>query len=268
MSTLTEFLTGIANAIRGKTGGTAQIPAQNFAAEIAAIETGTDTSDATAGAAQILAPYTAYGANGKLTGTMPEADVSASIGDAVSTGLTTRWPVEVSVNTPGYISDPPDEQSYLTLMNLSSRISSPIIPSTQDQTAALSGAYCDIKVTVSGDPNLTADNIKEGVSIFGVAGSYGGGSQSGWPVYLDTSMFAVYVINADGTAYLYPWDAPTGLLSSNGLYVIWAIAESSGMIPSLSGEYEVLGFKKQGGYILKILGECRLSAYPGGGGSG
>lgn len=127
MSTLTEFLTGIANAIRGKTGGTAQIPAQNFAAEIAAIQTGYDTSDATAGAAQILAPYTAYGASGKLTGTIPSQQAKT------------------------------------------------VTPGTSAQTAIPAGTYAAGAATVSGDPNLVPENIKEGVSIFGVAGSFAGG---------------------------------------------------------------------------------------------
>lgn len=41
MSTLTSFLTGIADAIRGKTGETGTISASQFAEKIAAIETGT-----------------------------------------------------------------------------------------------------------------------------------------------------------------------------------------------------------------------------------
>ena len=46
MSSLTEFLTGIANAIRNKKGTTEPINAQNFASEIESIETGTSgTSD-------------------------------------------------------------------------------------------------------------------------------------------------------------------------------------------------------------------------------
>lgn len=49
MSTLTEFLTGIADAIRGKTGTSAPIPAQDFATEIAAIQTGSATAVLTIG---------------------------------------------------------------------------------------------------------------------------------------------------------------------------------------------------------------------------
>lgn len=126
MSTLTGFLTGIANAIRAKTGTSAAIPAQNFAAQIAAIQTGPDTSDATATAGDILSGKTAYGASGKLTGTIPS-------------------------------------QNAVT-----------ITPGTTQQTAIPAGTYAAGAATVEGDANLIPGNIAEGVSIFGVTGTFTG----------------------------------------------------------------------------------------------
>lgn len=64
-------LTKVANAIRSKGGTTAPLVyPDGFEAAILAITTGTDTSDATGGAAQMLSGYTAYGAGGKFTGSI------------------------------------------------------------------------------------------------------------------------------------------------------------------------------------------------------
>ena len=51
-------------------------------------------------------------------------------------------------------------------------------PGTSDQSIA-SGQYLSGAQTIKGDANLVAGNIKSGVSIFGVTGTYAGGGSSG-----------------------------------------------------------------------------------------
>lgn len=51
-------------------------------------------------------------------------------------------------------------------------------PTTSNQTIA-AGTYCSGVQTISGDVNLKAENIAEGVSIFGITGTHSGGSGGG-----------------------------------------------------------------------------------------
>lgn len=54
--------------------------------------------------------------------------------------------------------------------NIQSKSAATYTPGTSDQTIA-SGQYLSGAQTIEGDSNLTASNIKQGVSIFGVSGT-------------------------------------------------------------------------------------------------
>lgn len=78
---LGDFTTDLANAIRTKKGypTTQKINPQNFSSEIEGIQTGTDTSDATATVSDLLSGKTAYGSSGKITGTLQKQTKSVNI---------------------------------------------------------------------------------------------------------------------------------------------------------------------------------------------
>lgn len=84
-------------------------------------------------------------------------------------------------------------------------------PTTSDQTIA-SGQYLNGVQTIKGDSNLVASNIKSGVSIFGVAGSYTGSGGSGsstnnCEAYHITSTSATINFQGSGTVKVFGYGA-------------------------------------------------------------
>ena len=84
----------------------------------------------------------------------------------------------ISVNTSGLITATAGTKS--STHQLAFQPAKTITPTTTSQIAVSSGYYTGGNVTVAGDANLVAGNIKSGVNIFGVSGTYvGSGGSSG-----------------------------------------------------------------------------------------
>lgn len=164
-TTLTSLFTSIANAIRAKTGGSDPIVADNFPDAIAKISTGIDTSDATATAADLLSGKTAYGVSGKITGSMPGVEAATPAITVSSGGLITA----TANQSAGYVA----KSTKSATRQLDVQGAQTITPGTSDKTIP-SDRYLTGTQTIRGDANLVAGNIKSGVSIFGVGGTYEG----------------------------------------------------------------------------------------------
>ena len=63
---------------------------------------------------------------------------------------------------------------------LTTQAAKTVAPTTSNQTAVASGIYTTGAVTVKGDANLVAGNIKSGTTIFGVTGIYEGSGGGGY----------------------------------------------------------------------------------------
>lgn len=131
---------------------------------------GTDTSDATATASDIIEGKTAYANGEKVTGTIPSVPQATP-----SISVSTAGKITASATqSAGYVST----GTKSATKQLTTQAAQTITPGTSDKTIA-SGRYLTGTQTIKGDANLVSGNIKSGVSIFGVAGTYEGGGGSG-----------------------------------------------------------------------------------------
>ena len=121
---------------------------------------------------QIITPDSGYdGLSSVTVESMPTASLSTPTISVDSAGKITAT---VKQTEAGYV----EAGSKSATKQLTTKGAATITPGTSDQTIA-SGTYLTGAQTVKGDANLIAGNIKKGVSIFGVAGSFEGSGGSG-----------------------------------------------------------------------------------------
>lgn len=123
------------------------------------------------------------GADGSIvTGTLPEVIQATPTISVSSGGLITA-----SATQSGGIVEGGTKSST---KQLTTQAAKTVTPGTTNQTAVASGRYTTGAVTVKGDSNLKAENIAEGVSIFGVTGKHSGGGETVVGTIRATSMSA------------------------------------------------------------------------------
>ena len=146
------------------TNGTVDVT--NYASAEVAVPTGTarSSSDLTASGATVTVPAGLYSSQAtKSVATATQATPSISVN--TSTGVITAS----ATQSAGYVS----AGTKSATQSLTTQAAQTITPGTSDQTIA-SGRYLTGTQTIKGDSDLKASNIKKGVTIFNVTGSYEG----------------------------------------------------------------------------------------------
>lgn len=196
-----------------------------------------DISDSTVTADKIAKGVTAYDKTGeKITGTMeassaptlqektvtPSTSAQSITADNGYDGLSkvtinamptaTQATPSITISSAGKITASATQSAgYVAAgtksatKQLTTQAAKTVTPTTSNQTAVASGRYTTGAVTVKGDANLVAGNIKSGTTIFGVTGSYAGSSPN------LQSKSVTYTSN--GTATITPDSGYNGLSS-------------------------------------------------------
>lgn len=137
------------------------------------------SSDLTASGATVAVPVGYYSSQATKSVSSGSATAPASISGSsatVSTGTNTLTLTKTVSVTPsvsaGYVSAGTAGNSSVSLTaSVTTKAAATITPGTTNQTIA-SGTYLTGTQTISGDADLVAANIKKGVQIFNVTGSY------------------------------------------------------------------------------------------------
>lgn len=263
-----------------------------------------NTSDATASADEIMQGETAYVNGSKVTGTFTideeletQDDLIAQISSVVNSlpEASSEPVLQSKTATPSTSSQTikPDSGydglSQVTINAIpstyvkpsSTKTATTYTPTTSNQTIS-AGTYCSGVQTIKGDSNLKAENIAEGVSIFGVTGTHSGGGSSGtvetctvqlsMPANYNLAYY--YLENGEikcATVYL-PLAATSDLLSQLGKSMTnvvkgsFLICGESGLTfnslnLTLSGSVEKISDNEAYsiGAVFKINGDCSIT---------
>lgn len=116
-----------------------------------------------------------------------------------------------------------------------------VTPTTTEQIAVASGTYTTGDIKVAGDANLVAENIAEGVSIFGVQGTHSGGGGDVATLTIDAPSNHIYAYADENGSLVHE----TGYAKSTALTVpvpqiVMVSATGRNERCNISGDYQII----------------------------
>lgn len=167
-----ESIKGVADAIRAKTSATDELSfPEGFKTAISGIKTEKPEQEKTVSASPdaevVVSPDSGKALSKVTVGKIPRATGNGII-DYPDSNDPHKAIFKINLASPGYL----DSENVDSMgMGLYAYLEEEIIPGTTD-TVLESGRYIDGNITIKGDANLVAGNIKSGSSIFGVNGTF------------------------------------------------------------------------------------------------
>lgn len=167
-----ESIKGVADAIRAKTSTAGELSfPEGFKTAISGIKTEKPEQEKTVSASPdaevVVSPDSGKALSKVTVGKIPRATGNGIV-DYPDPADPHKAIFKINLDSPGYL----DSENVDSMgMGLYAYLEEEIIPGTTD-TVLESGRYIDGNITIKGDANLTAGNIKSGSSIFGVNGTF------------------------------------------------------------------------------------------------
>lgn len=166
-------------------------------------------------------------------GNSPRVEVATPTIDVSAGGLITATTEQEKGYVPG--------GTKSATQQLTTQGAATITPTTTNQTAVASGRYTTGDVVVSGDANLVAENIAEGVSIFGVQGTHSGGGGDVATLTIDAPSNHIYAYADENGSLVHE----TGYAKSTALTVpvpqiVMVSATGRNESCNISGDYQII----------------------------
>lgn len=150
--------------------------------------TGTYKGLGNATAAQVLSGYSfSSAALSNASGSMPDRGA---------------WGATLAINGSVTIPAGYHNGSGRITQSIATKGATTITPMSAQQTAVSAGTYCSGNIIVAGNGNFVAGNIKKGVNIWGVVGTFEGWVPSSWDLYkMGNNVVGLHVTSGQGVTF-------------------------------------------------------------------